>query len=94
MIGHAYLRSFNELGLIAKWRKIKDLPAPFHIREEDIMRILKVPDIEHLLYEIHYLNKYIEEDFLFRFWLLFHAGRSDARMLKMSSKVFKSPDLA
>ncbi|KAH0468213.1 hypothetical protein IEQ34_003246 [Dendrobium chrysotoxum] len=45
---------------------MRDLPAPMHVREEDIMRLLKVPDIEHLLYEIRYLNKYIEEEFLFK----------------------------
>ncbi|KAH0463395.1 hypothetical protein IEQ34_007977 [Dendrobium chrysotoxum] len=30
---------------------MKDLPAPLHVGEEDIMRLLKVPDVEHLLYE-------------------------------------------
>ncbi|KAH0455205.1 hypothetical protein IEQ34_015237 [Dendrobium chrysotoxum] len=38
-------------GLLEKWGKMKDLPAPLHVGEEDIMRILKVSDIEHLLFE-------------------------------------------
>ncbi|KAH0465362.1 hypothetical protein IEQ34_005465 [Dendrobium chrysotoxum] len=45
---------------------MKNLPAPLHVREEDIMRLLKVPNVEHLLYEICYLNKYIEEEFMFK----------------------------
>ncbi|KAH0464474.1 hypothetical protein IEQ34_007260 [Dendrobium chrysotoxum] len=56
----------NDWGLLEKWGKIRDLPAPLQVGEEDIMRLLKVPDVEHLLYEVHYLNKYIEEEFLFK----------------------------
>ncbi|KAH0451965.1 hypothetical protein IEQ34_019264 [Dendrobium chrysotoxum] len=56
----------NDWGLLEKWGKMRDLPAPLHVREEDMMRLLKVPDVEHLLYEVHYLNKYIEEEFLFK----------------------------
>ncbi|KAH0448589.1 hypothetical protein IEQ34_022389 [Dendrobium chrysotoxum] len=51
----------NDWGLLEK-----DLPAPLHVREEDIMRLLKVPDVEYLLYEVRYLNKCIEEEFLFK----------------------------
>ncbi|KAL0916469.1 hypothetical protein M5K25_013988 [Dendrobium thyrsiflorum] len=84
-------RCGNDWGLIEKWGKLNDLPAPLHIREEDIMRILKVLDIEHLLYEVRYLGRYIEEEFLFKVGLSFHAGRSEAKMLKKSSKVPKLP---
>ncbi|KAH0451616.1 hypothetical protein IEQ34_018915 [Dendrobium chrysotoxum] len=70
---------------------MRDLPAPLHVREEDIMRLLKVPDVEHLLYEVRYLNKYIEEEFLFKVGLSFHPGRSDARILKPTSKVPEPP---
>ncbi|KAH0469460.1 hypothetical protein IEQ34_001018 [Dendrobium chrysotoxum] len=31
---------------------MRDLPAPLYIKEEDIMRLLKVPNVEHLLYEM------------------------------------------
>ncbi|KAH0467822.1 hypothetical protein IEQ34_002855 [Dendrobium chrysotoxum] len=55
------------------------------------MRILKVPDIEHLLFEVCHLSRYIEEEFLFKVGLSFHAGRSDARMLKLTSKVPEPP---
>ncbi|KAH0455952.1 hypothetical protein IEQ34_015984 [Dendrobium chrysotoxum] len=81
----------NDWGLLEKWGKMRDLPAPLHVGEEDIMRLLKVPDIEHLLYEVCYLNKYIEEEFLFKVGLSFHPGRSDARMLKLTSKISEPP---
>ncbi|KAH0467006.1 hypothetical protein IEQ34_004244 [Dendrobium chrysotoxum] len=73
---------------------MRDLPAPLHVGEEDIMRLLKVPDVKHLLYEVHYLNKYIKEEFMFKVGLSFQAGRSDARMLKSTSKVPEPPALA
>ncbi|KAH0462976.1 hypothetical protein IEQ34_007558 [Dendrobium chrysotoxum] len=56
----------NDWGLLEKWGKMRDLPAPLHVGEEDMMRLLKVPNVEHLLYEVRYLNKYIEEEFLFK----------------------------
>ncbi|KAH0459415.1 hypothetical protein IEQ34_012229 [Dendrobium chrysotoxum] len=38
-------------GLIEKWMRMKDLPVPLHVGEEDILRIHNIPDIEHLLFE-------------------------------------------
>ncbi|KAH0470519.1 hypothetical protein IEQ34_000242 [Dendrobium chrysotoxum] len=76
MAGHTYPASREEMGqhllfvrndwgLLEKGGKMRDLLASLHIGEEDIMRLLKVSDVEYLLYELHYLNKYIEEEFLF-----------------------------
>ncbi|KAH0451766.1 hypothetical protein IEQ34_019065 [Dendrobium chrysotoxum] len=45
---------------------MKDLPATLHVEEEDIMRILKLPDIKHLLFEVRHMSRYIEEKFLFK----------------------------
>ncbi|KAH0460555.1 hypothetical protein IEQ34_011218 [Dendrobium chrysotoxum] len=45
---------------------MKDLPAPLHVQEEDIMRILKVSDIEHLLFEVRHMGRYTDEEFLFK----------------------------
>ncbi|PKU65334.1 hypothetical protein MA16_Dca021811 [Dendrobium catenatum] len=56
----------NDWGLIEKWGKMKDLPSPLHVSEEDIMRVLKVPDIDHLLFEVRHKSKYTEEEFLFK----------------------------
>ncbi|KAH0455206.1 hypothetical protein IEQ34_015238 [Dendrobium chrysotoxum] len=81
----------NDWGLLEKWGKMRNLLAPLHVGEEVMMRLLKVPDVEHLLYEVRYLNKYIEEEFLFKVGLSIHSGRSDARMLKPTSKVPEPP---
>ncbi|KAH0460843.1 hypothetical protein IEQ34_008418 [Dendrobium chrysotoxum] len=67
----------NDWGLLEKWGRMKDLPSPLHVEEEDIMRILKVPDIEHLLFEVRHISRYIEEEFLFKVGLSFHAGSSE-----------------
>ncbi|PKU73079.1 hypothetical protein MA16_Dca027332 [Dendrobium catenatum] len=67
----------NEWGLTEKHGKLRDLPVPLHVGEEDIKRFLKIPDVEHLLYEVLYINKYTEEEFLFKVGMLVQAGRSD-----------------
>ncbi|KAH0454065.1 hypothetical protein IEQ34_018389 [Dendrobium chrysotoxum] len=72
---------------------MKDLSAPLYVQEEDIMRILKVPDIEHLLFEVRHMSRYIEKEFLFKVGLSFHAGRFDARTLKPTYKVPEPPTL-
>ncbi|KAH0449542.1 hypothetical protein IEQ34_020234 [Dendrobium chrysotoxum] len=56
----------NNWNLIKKWGKLKELPVLLHIGEEDILGDLKILDVKNLLYEICYLNKYIEEDYLFK----------------------------
>ncbi|KAH0468711.1 hypothetical protein IEQ34_001943 [Dendrobium chrysotoxum] len=70
---------------------MKDLPVPLHVREEDILRILNIPDVKHLLFEVRYLTKYIEEEIPFKVRLSIQAGRSEAKMLKKSSKVHEPP---
>ncbi|KAI0492451.1 hypothetical protein KFK09_011775 [Dendrobium nobile] len=81
----------NEWGLAEKQGKLRDLPVPLHVGEEDIKRFLKVPDVEHLLYDVRYMNKYTEEEFLFKVGMSVQAGRSDARMLKLTSKIPERP---
>ncbi|KAH0465343.1 hypothetical protein IEQ34_005448 [Dendrobium chrysotoxum] len=79
---HAFFYVKNELGLIEKWERMKDLPVPLHVGEEDILRILNIPDVKYLLFEVCYMTKYIEEEFLFKVGLSIQAGRSEAKMLK------------
>ncbi|KAH0455036.1 hypothetical protein IEQ34_016960 [Dendrobium chrysotoxum] len=45
--GHASTFFFvkNDWGLIEKWWKMKDSHAPLHVGEEDILRILNIPNI-------------------------------------------------
>ncbi|KAI0523334.1 hypothetical protein KFK09_005729 [Dendrobium nobile] len=81
----------NDWGLIEKWGKMRDLPSPLHVSEEDIIRILKVSDLEHLLFEVRHMSKYTEEEFLFKVGISFHTGRSDARKLKPTSRIPEPP---
>ncbi|KAI0498520.1 hypothetical protein KFK09_019408 [Dendrobium nobile] len=82
---------WNDWGLIEKWGKMRDLPSPLHVSEEDIIRILKVSDLEHLLFEVRHMSKYTEEEFLFKVGISFHTGRSDARKLKPTSRIPEPP---
>ncbi|KAH0433412.1 hypothetical protein IEQ34_014916 [Dendrobium chrysotoxum] len=63
---NAFFFMKNDWVLLEKWGKMNDLSSPLHVEEEDIMRILKVPDIEHLLFEVRHMSRYIEEEFLFK----------------------------
>ncbi|KAH0454168.1 hypothetical protein IEQ34_016092 [Dendrobium chrysotoxum] len=56
----------NELNLLKKWEKLKDLSISLHIREDDILKMLNLPDIDTLHYEVCYLSKYVEEEYLFK----------------------------
>ncbi|KAH0449186.1 hypothetical protein IEQ34_022986 [Dendrobium chrysotoxum] len=41
----------NDWGLIEKWKRMKDLPVSLYVGKENILRILNIPDVEHLLFE-------------------------------------------
>ncbi|KAH0451349.1 hypothetical protein IEQ34_018648 [Dendrobium chrysotoxum] len=77
----------NDWGLQEKWGKLKELPVPLHIGAEDLLRILKLPDLDALHYEVRYLSRYIDEEYLFKVGLSTQAGRSHAQMLKKSARV-------
>ncbi|KAH0450101.1 hypothetical protein IEQ34_020793 [Dendrobium chrysotoxum] len=77
----------NDWGLQEKWGKLKELPVPLHIGAEDLLRILKIPDLDALHYEVRYLSRYIDEEYLFKVGLSTQAGRSHAQMLKKSTRV-------
>ncbi|KAH0448774.1 hypothetical protein IEQ34_022574 [Dendrobium chrysotoxum] len=51
--------------------------------------MLNLPDINTLHYKIHYLNKYVDEEYLFKVGLSTKVERSHAHMLKKSAKVLK-----
>ncbi|KAH0452590.1 hypothetical protein IEQ34_019889 [Dendrobium chrysotoxum] len=70
----------NDWSLQEKWGKWKELPVPLHIGAEDLLRILKLPDLDALHYEVH-------EEYLFKVRLSTQAGRSHAQMLKKSARV-------
>ncbi|KAH0470977.1 hypothetical protein IEQ34_000700 [Dendrobium chrysotoxum] len=77
----------NDWGLQEKWGKLKELPVPLHIGAEDLLRILKLPDLDALHYEVRYLSRYIDEEYLFKVGLSTQVGRSHAQMLKKSARV-------
>ncbi|KAH0466253.1 hypothetical protein IEQ34_006356 [Dendrobium chrysotoxum] len=79
----------NDWGLQEKWGKLKELPVPLHIGAEDLLRILKLPDLDALHYEVRYLSRYIDEEYLFKVGLSTQAGRSHAQMLKKSARVLE-----
>ncbi|KAH0462140.1 hypothetical protein IEQ34_009715 [Dendrobium chrysotoxum] len=86
-----WIRNFlyvqNDWNLQEKWGKLKELSVPLHIGAEDLLRILKLPDLDTLHYEVRYLSKYIDEEYLFKDGLSTQAGRSHAQMLKKSVRV-------
>ncbi|KAH0465377.1 hypothetical protein IEQ34_005480 [Dendrobium chrysotoxum] len=77
----------NDWVLQEKWGKLKELPVLLHIRAEDLLRILKLPDLDALHYEVRYLSRYIDEEYLFKIGLSTQAGRSHAQMLKKFARV-------
>ncbi|KAH0453197.1 hypothetical protein IEQ34_017521 [Dendrobium chrysotoxum] len=77
----------NDWGLQEKWGKLKELPVPLHIGAEDLLRILKLPDLDALHYEVCYLSRYVDEEYLFKVGLSTQARRSHAQMLKKSARV-------
>ncbi|KAH0461374.1 hypothetical protein IEQ34_008949 [Dendrobium chrysotoxum] len=64
-----------------------DLPIPIHVGVEDLLKVLNLPDVYTLHYEVRYLSRYIDEEFLFKVGLSTQAGRSHAHMLKKLTKV-------
>ncbi|KAH0453069.1 hypothetical protein IEQ34_017393 [Dendrobium chrysotoxum] len=64
--GHFFQVQVNDWGLQEKWGELKELPVPLHIGAEDLLRILKLPDLDALHYEARYLSRYIDEEYLFK----------------------------
>ncbi|KAL0919986.1 hypothetical protein M5K25_009082 [Dendrobium thyrsiflorum] len=62
-------------------------PIPLHVGEEDLLKILNLSDVDTLHYEVHYLSRYVDEEYLFKVGLYIQTGRSHARMLKKFAKV-------
>ncbi|KAH0459337.1 hypothetical protein IEQ34_012151 [Dendrobium chrysotoxum] len=64
----------NDWNLQEKWEKLKELPVSLHIEAEDLLRILKLPDLDALHYEVRYLSRYIDEEYLFKVGFLLKQG--------------------
>ncbi|KAH0458706.1 hypothetical protein IEQ34_011520 [Dendrobium chrysotoxum] len=74
----------NDWNLLEKWGKLRELPISLHLGAEELLKILKFSDIDTLHYEVRYLSRYIDEEYLFKVGLSTQAGRSHAQMLKKS----------
>ncbi|KAH0470602.1 hypothetical protein IEQ34_000325 [Dendrobium chrysotoxum] len=59
-------KSWNNWNLLEKWRKLEDLPNPLHVRAKDLLKMLNPHDVDTLDYEICYLRKYIDNEYLFK----------------------------
>ncbi|KAH0467465.1 hypothetical protein IEQ34_004703 [Dendrobium chrysotoxum] len=56
----------NDWNLLEKWGKLRELPISLHLGAEELLKILKFSDIDTLHYEVHYLSRYIDEEYLFK----------------------------
>ncbi|KAH0448728.1 hypothetical protein IEQ34_022528 [Dendrobium chrysotoxum] len=66
---------------------MKELHIPLHIEVEDLLKMLDLPDVDTLHYEVYYLSRYVDEEYLFKVGLSTQVGRSHVHMLKKSVKV-------
>ncbi|KAH0466204.1 hypothetical protein IEQ34_006307 [Dendrobium chrysotoxum] len=51
---------------VEKWEKQKDLSIPLHVRVEDLLKRLNLSDVDTLYYEVCYLSRYLDEEYLFK----------------------------
>ncbi|KAH0467452.1 hypothetical protein IEQ34_004690 [Dendrobium chrysotoxum] len=56
----------NDWNLLEKWGKKRELPIPLHLGAEELLKILKFSDIDTLHYEVRYLSRYIDEEYIFK----------------------------
>ncbi|KAH0457433.1 hypothetical protein IEQ34_012748 [Dendrobium chrysotoxum] len=56
----------NDWNFLEKWGKPKDLLIPLLVEVEDLLKILNPPKIDTLHYEVHYLSRYVDEEYLFK----------------------------
>ncbi|PKU82259.1 hypothetical protein MA16_Dca017481 [Dendrobium catenatum] len=81
-----YFFVHNDWGLQERWGKLRELPIPLHIGAEDLLSMLKLPDIEALRYEMRSLSRCLDKEYIFKVGLSTHVGRSHAQKFKISSK--------
>ncbi|KAH0466637.1 hypothetical protein IEQ34_003875 [Dendrobium chrysotoxum] len=82
-MGRLFSDAQERISFRSKWLDIRTRDPS----KEDLLRILKLPDLDALHYEVRYLSRYIDEEYLFKVGLSTQAGRSHAQMLKKSARV-------
>ncbi|KAH0466745.1 hypothetical protein IEQ34_003983 [Dendrobium chrysotoxum] len=78
-MGHLISDMQGHISFRSKWLNI-------HIWDPLRGWVLNLPDVDTLHYEVCYLSRYVDEEFLFKVRLFTHAGRSHAHMLRKSAK--------
>ncbi|KAH0457556.1 hypothetical protein IEQ34_012871 [Dendrobium chrysotoxum] len=82
-MGRLFSDAQGRVSFRSKWLDIRTRDPS----KEDLLRILKLPDLDALHYEVRYLSRYVDEEYLFKVGLSTQAGRSHAQMLKKSARV-------
>ncbi|KAH0457593.1 hypothetical protein IEQ34_012908 [Dendrobium chrysotoxum] len=82
-MGRLFSDAQGRVSFRSKWLDIRTRDPS----KEDLLRILKLPDLDALHYEVRYLSRYVDEEYLFKVGLSTQAGRSHAHMLKKSARV-------
>ncbi|KAH0470175.1 hypothetical protein IEQ34_001733 [Dendrobium chrysotoxum] len=101
VVGHPHLRPLerldqqlfyvqNDWGLQEKWWKLKELPVPLHIGAEDLLRILKLPDLDALHFEVCYLSRYIDEEYLFKAQAMIKQQKKTQQILEAENERLQS----
>ncbi|KAH0466882.1 hypothetical protein IEQ34_004120 [Dendrobium chrysotoxum] len=81
-MGRLFSDAQGHISFRSKWLDIRTRDPS----KEDLLRILKLPDLDALHYEVRYLSRYVDEEYLFKVGLSTQAGRSHAQMLKKSAR--------
>ncbi|KAH0450985.1 hypothetical protein IEQ34_021677 [Dendrobium chrysotoxum] len=82
-MGRLFSDAQGRISFRSKWLDIRTRDPS----KEDLLRILKLPDLDALHYKVCYLSRYVDEEYLFKVGLSAQAGRSHAQMLKKSARV-------
>ncbi|KAH0434979.1 hypothetical protein IEQ34_026714 [Dendrobium chrysotoxum] len=82
-MGRLFSDAQGRISFRSKWLDIRTRDPS----KEDLLRILKLPDLDALHYEVRYLSRYVDEEYLFKVGLSTQTGRLHAQMLKKSARV-------
>ncbi|KAH0461202.1 hypothetical protein IEQ34_008777 [Dendrobium chrysotoxum] len=82
-MGRLFSDAQGRISFRSKWLDIRTRDPS----KENFLRIPKLPDLDALHYEVRYLSRYIDEEYLFKIGLSTQTGRSHAQMLKKSVRV-------
>ncbi|KAH0456776.1 hypothetical protein IEQ34_014683 [Dendrobium chrysotoxum] len=80
----------NDWGLQEKWGKLKELPVPLHIGAENLLRILKLSDLDAIHYEVRYLSRYVDEEYLFKIIIEDHIQEARSHIYDVEVKALEA----